>query len=63
MVGVGVWLGWDFQEVPGGAGGYVVASKFGSSFIVQVIFVTDSAYIYFAFSYDMLRTLDRISNK
>jgi hypothetical protein len=30
-------MGWDIQEVLGGAGGYVVASKFGSGFIVQVI--------------------------
>jgi hypothetical protein len=30
-------MGWDIPEVPGGAGGYVVAIKFGSSFIVQVI--------------------------
>lgn len=63
MVGVGVWMGWDFQEVSGGAGGYVVASKFGSSFIVQVIFVTDSAYISQMISYEMLRVLDRTSNK
>jgi len=45
MVGVGVWMGLDIQEIPGGAGGYVVAGKFGSSFIVQVIFVIDFAYI------------------
>lgn len=45
MVGVGVWMGWDIQEVPGGAGGNVVAGKFGSSFIVQVIFVIGFAYI------------------
>jgi hypothetical protein len=34
MVGVGVRMGWDIQELSGGASGYVVASKFGSSFIV-----------------------------
>jgi len=30
-------MGWDIQEVPGGTGGNVVASEFGSSFTVQVI--------------------------
>lgn len=46
MVGVRVWMGWDIQEVPGGAGSYVVAGKFGSSFIVQVFL---KIFVYFWF--------------
>jgi len=37
MVGVGVRMGWDIQEVPCWASSYVVACEFGSGFIVQVI--------------------------
>lgn len=34
-LGVRVWMGGDIQEVPGGAGGDVVAGEFGSGFVVQ----------------------------
>lgn len=36
-IGSGVWMGWHFQEVPGGTGGDVVAGKLGTGFIVQVM--------------------------
>lgn len=38
MVGIGIRMGWDIPEVPGGAGGDVVASESCSGFSVQVPF-------------------------